>query len=218
MLQYRRGTTDERLSIIPLDGEPIWDTTNQKLYVGDGQVHGGIAVDSFFGNAPEAGSTHNITIVDTSNNLVVDTSTATFHGTLKGNLIGTDSSIIVDHNNSEINVVTGNINKVTGDLYGSVYSEDTTRQIVDAASKKISVLEADIHTIQLTTLSGNNSEIDIIGGIAQGQPGTRARMNLEAQNERAIFKFRKKNTAADLTGDTDPYGGIYFEKNDSMDT
>lgn len=40
-LQIRRGTASEVSGIIPLQGEPVWDTTNKVLYVGDGSSYGG---------------------------------------------------------------------------------------------------------------------------------------------------------------------------------
>lgn len=40
-LQVRRGTASEVSGIIPLQGEPVWDTTNKVLYVGDGSSYGG---------------------------------------------------------------------------------------------------------------------------------------------------------------------------------
>jgi len=40
-LQIRRGTTAERLSITPLVGEPVFDTTLGQIFVGDGTTAGG---------------------------------------------------------------------------------------------------------------------------------------------------------------------------------
>jgi hypothetical protein len=42
-LQIRRGTTPERLSITPLVGEPVFDTDENMLYIGDGSSPGGVA-------------------------------------------------------------------------------------------------------------------------------------------------------------------------------
>ena len=44
-LQVRRGTASEVSGIIPLQGEPVWDTTNKILYVGDESTYGGIPVN-----------------------------------------------------------------------------------------------------------------------------------------------------------------------------
>lgn len=56
-IQVRRGTTAERTSVVLDSGEPGWDTTQKKLYVGDGTTAGGIAVGSIQ-EAPEDGKTY----------------------------------------------------------------------------------------------------------------------------------------------------------------
>lgn len=43
-LQIRRGTSSEVSGIIPLQGEPVWDTTYNILYIGDESTYGGIPV------------------------------------------------------------------------------------------------------------------------------------------------------------------------------
>ena len=40
-LQFRKGSNAERLTITPLNGEPIWTTDTHVLYVGDGVTVGG---------------------------------------------------------------------------------------------------------------------------------------------------------------------------------
>jgi hypothetical protein len=50
-LQLRRLSTSSREAITPAAGEPIWDTSTEKLYIGDGSTAGGIEV---------SGSTSNI--------------------------------------------------------------------------------------------------------------------------------------------------------------
>lgn len=41
-LQVLRGTTVNRLGMVPLEGEMLYDTTEKKLYVGDGTTPGGV--------------------------------------------------------------------------------------------------------------------------------------------------------------------------------
>lgn len=43
-LRLRRGTEAERLSITPLEGELIYATDTQRLYIGDGTTLGGVAI------------------------------------------------------------------------------------------------------------------------------------------------------------------------------
>lgn len=40
----RRGTTEERLTFVPLKGEIIYDTTSKTVFVGDGETYGGRSV------------------------------------------------------------------------------------------------------------------------------------------------------------------------------
>lgn len=43
-LQVRRGTEAEVAAITPLEGEPVWETTNGVLVVGDGSTAGGASI------------------------------------------------------------------------------------------------------------------------------------------------------------------------------
>jgi hypothetical protein len=52
-LQLRRGSKEERLNIVPLDGELVYDKTDKRLYVGDGVRAGGNPVGSGEGGAGE---------------------------------------------------------------------------------------------------------------------------------------------------------------------
>jgi hypothetical protein len=45
-LKLRRGTDAQRIGITPAEGELIYTTDTKKLYVGDGSIPGGIAVDT----------------------------------------------------------------------------------------------------------------------------------------------------------------------------
>lgn len=40
-IQFRRGSTADRLAVIPENGEPVWDTEIKRVYVGDGVTPGG---------------------------------------------------------------------------------------------------------------------------------------------------------------------------------
>ena len=43
-LKIRRGTNDERMTVTPEVGEPVWTTDTDTLYIGDGETAGGVAV------------------------------------------------------------------------------------------------------------------------------------------------------------------------------
>ena len=44
LLQIRRGTTAERLAEVFDNGEPVFDTDEEEMYIGDGTTYGGIPV------------------------------------------------------------------------------------------------------------------------------------------------------------------------------
>jgi hypothetical protein len=45
-LKLRRGTNAERLTITPLDGEPVYTTDTKQLFMGDGVTVGGNPITS----------------------------------------------------------------------------------------------------------------------------------------------------------------------------
>lgn len=52
-LRLRRGTDAERLLITPADGEMIWTTDTQELYVGNGTTVGGIRITGATNDSPD---------------------------------------------------------------------------------------------------------------------------------------------------------------------
>lgn len=50
-IQLRRGTDSERQTVVFDNGEPVWTTDNQRLYIGDGVTSGGIAMGSLEGES-----------------------------------------------------------------------------------------------------------------------------------------------------------------------
>jgi hypothetical protein len=135
-LQIRRGTELELSTFTPAEGELIFDKTNKKVYVGDGQTVGGIDVSIAGGIGGPLSSginlnTYSITgfgDINIDGSISVSGSIAgNFEGPLQGNvigdlvgdvygnlvggsIIGSDSSVLVDS-------IT---NKITGDLSGNI--------------------------------------------------------------------------------------------------
>jgi len=54
-LKFRRGASTDRTSITPANGEPIWVTDGQLLYVGDGSTPGGVPVGGSAGGVVISG-------------------------------------------------------------------------------------------------------------------------------------------------------------------
>jgi hypothetical protein len=46
-LQLRRGTSAQCAGMTPVDGEPIYDTTNDRLRLGDGSTAGGVSIPNY---------------------------------------------------------------------------------------------------------------------------------------------------------------------------
>lgn len=84
-LRIRRGTSAQRTGITPVSGELIFDTTQNKLYVGNGSTAGGVEVvaGSIGGNLGSNINLNNFDITGTGNINITGTITAS--GTITGN-------------------------------------------------------------------------------------------------------------------------------------
>lgn len=135
-LQIRRGTELELSTFTPAEGELIFDKTNKKVYVGDGQTVGGLDVSIAGGIGGPLSSSINLNTYGIVGNgdinitgqvAVSGTISGDFDGSLVGNvigdlvgdvygnlvggsIIGSDSSVLIDS-------IT---NKITGDLTGNI--------------------------------------------------------------------------------------------------
>jgi hypothetical protein len=110
-LQVRRGTASEVSGIIPLQGEPVWDTTNKILYMGDESTYGGIPVSyptkSYkFTNLPGSSSFPWFTVNLSPQNSVWEINLfATFNSSSEGNSTATFSFA----NSTNIQQAVGNL-------------------------------------------------------------------------------------------------------------
>jgi hypothetical protein len=108
-LQIRRGTTAQRLTITPLTGELIYDTTTGQLFVGDGSTVGGAtttgistedaqdAAASLFSTGSHSGIT--FAYNDAAGRIdatVTVAATGPFDGDLTGSVFADDSTLLVD--------------------------------------------------------------------------------------------------------------------------
>jgi hypothetical protein len=108
-LQIRRGTTAQRLTITPLTGELIYDTTTGQLFVGNGSTVGGAtttgistedaqdAAASLFSTGSHSGIT--FAYNDAAGRIdatVTVAATGPFDGDLTGSVFADDSTLLVD--------------------------------------------------------------------------------------------------------------------------
>ena len=136
-LQIRRGTNAERLAMtVPLaQGELLYVTDDQRLYIGNGSTLGGVQITGYTDNdAKDAaagiftGGSHSG--IGFSYNTATNVMTATvdlssYTGTInaasfKGTLVADDSTLLVDAVDGKINLdgtVKGNIIPDTNEAY-----------------------------------------------------------------------------------------------------
>ena len=166
-LQIRRGTTAQRLSIIPLQGEPIFDTDQNLLYIGNGVTAGGQsltgidledardAVAAMLVNGQHDGIQFIYgTAQDVNDRIDARIDLSNYDGeivatALRGPLFADDSSLIVNSASKNISanditavsltVDTLNLSTFTvADFKGSVFADDSTL-LVDAVSGSINL-------------------------------------------------------------------------------
>lgn len=114
-LRIRRGTSVQRTGITPVSGELIFDTTQNKLYVGNGSTAGGVEVvaGQIGGNLGSNINLNNFDITGAGNINITGTITASGTITGNGNLVlgdGNDDNVSF---NADIN---SNIVPNTGSL------------------------------------------------------------------------------------------------------
>ena len=122
-LQIRRGTTAERLTITPLSGELIYDTTTEQIFVGDGvsiggRITTGISIEDASDSAAAlftSGVHTGITFTfDDTNNQINAAIIGPLETDLNGNVIANNNTILV---NALTGQIVGDINaKLAGDL------------------------------------------------------------------------------------------------------
>lgn len=155
-LRLRRGTDLERQAVIFAEGELVYTTDTKSLFVGDGQTLGGILISGDILESPDALTRNlslngyditgsgdiNISGIVNATRFVGDGSGLTNLNTLdviEGgsysiNIIGADSSLIVDR---ETNSINGNVfGVVTGLLQGDVLGADSSL-IVNSATNEV---------------------------------------------------------------------------------
>lgn len=253
-LRLRRGTDAERLLITPADGEMIWTTDTQELYVGDGTTVGGIRITGALNDSPEALTRNldldsntifgsgdiNISGQITTSGSITATGTVTA-GSLVGdgsqiynlsaanldvsdlvveggayylNVIGPDSSIVLDASTGDLDVsdittdtltASGDVsiggqviaNQYYGDLIGEVHAEDSTI-VIDRFG--------DIFSDQITSDGFKFVRTDTQGNIIQIEGD---------ENEGGVGFVRKHDAALE---DFDFLGRVKFDGFDTTDS
>jgi hypothetical protein len=175
-LLLRRGTNAERLLITPQEGELIYVTDTQQLFVGDGITLGGNTISSSLlggtltndlnlggyeingvGNVAIVGSIsasigYTGNVYGNSGETLVDSINGVLLGALSGSVLGSlQGSVISDDSSLIIDGATraGYFSSISGDLSGSVFADDST-VVIDGGTKN-----AFFNNIFSTSLTGS---------------------------------------------------------------
>lgn len=123
-LRLRRGTNAERLLITPLEGELIYATDTKKLYIGDGATTGGnliesagaaggaTALDELTDVAVDGAPNQSVLYYNSASarwepvavNTLFDVANLTVGQNLRIDIVGQDSTLIVDSNTSSVHL------------------------------------------------------------------------------------------------------------------
>jgi len=266
-LRLRRGTDAERLLITPADGEMIWTTDTQELYVGNGSTVGGIRITGALNDSPEA-LTRNLDLATntifgsgdiniagqiTTSGSITATGTVTA-GSLVGdgsqiynlsaanldvsdlvveggtyylNVVGPDSSIVLDASTGDLDVndvntatlvvsqdasIGGSVtaNQYFGDLIGEVHAEDSTI-VINRFGEIFSDLLTSTVSLEIANATGGSV-------LQQPTEDTEAQHNfvrrhsdtLTAGDNAGRLRFRTLDTNDDtITDHCDIVGGVY---------
>ena len=232
-LRLRRGTDAERQTITPLEGELIYTTDTEKLYVGDGTTVGGNPIDSDtitdtlsdLTDVNTAGIqdgqtlAYNLsntqfepaTLATTINNLTdVDTT-----GVSTGDVLKWDgASFVVAAEGAITEGATYNINisgNVDGDVTGSVFADDSTL-VIDGLTGDVSS----------TNIVGTNLTLDYdsidYGNIIfsyDGTPGGGPLSRIRVENNLTqVFSMQTRLTNTFITQTSDASTGITLYSDD----
>jgi len=152
-LRLRRGTDTQRLLITPAEGELVYTTDTQRLYVGDGVTSGGILV-----NTTSTSSVGELNDVDITSETPATGDVLKWNGTQFAPAPdvgeGLIDYVIVPGSDYQINIVAqdstrmvdGDNNKLNGDLYGKVYGDSWD----------------DISNEKVIEINGRQAKLDII--------------------------------------------------------
>lgn len=206
-LRLRRGTDAQRLLITPLEGELIYTTDTQEIYVGDGVTAGGIRVT---GDVPSnIQDLENVSdnVPGANDVLIWDALTAQWTpipldtiapGSTLASLADVTFTNLLDNQILSYNTGTSSwIN--ASSLTGNVLANDASL-IVDATTGNISpvAIVARDNTLDLIPATAGRNELRVI-----------------SDDARSSLKMQKRSTS-DLSSDTTGWGQIYFERDDDI--
>lgn len=167
-LRLRRGTDAERLLITPADGEMIWTTDTQELYVGNGTTVGGIRITGALNDSPEA-LTQNLDLdsntifgsgdINISGQITTSGSVTATGTVTAGSLVGDGSQI---YNLSAANLDVSDLVVEGGSYYLNIVGPDSA-SVLDTQSSELV-----IDNIAATSLT-LSEDLDVGGTVTANQ-------------------------------------------------
>jgi len=141
-LQIRRGPTADRLSIVPLLGELVYDTNTGAVFIGDGITAGGVPITElsaedvrnitagqFLGSFIDDNTVHTGITFQYVDNRLIATVSDSLSGNFSGNFLSEDSTLIID----------GRTGTVYGNFVGNVWADDSTGPLINGANGSINL-------------------------------------------------------------------------------
>ena len=205
-LRLRRGTDAQRLLITPLEGELIYTTDTQEIYVGDGVTAGGIRVTGLVPENIEDLQNVSSSVPGDNDVLIWSAIDAQWvpipldtiaPGSTLASMADVDITDPVDNQILSYDSATSswtNTAIVTTDIKGSVFADDSTL-VVDG-------LTGQIHADAIFT---RNNSIDLFP--ATGGTNT---LKVVSDGDRSILRLTREQDTA--LGVNDQSGAILFEK------
>lgn len=238
-LRLRRGTDAERLIMTPPEaGELIYTTDTKAVYVGDGTTVGGLPVS---GQALGIDDLGNVTVTTPSDGDILKWNGTAWINTPQeslekpGNIYGTDSTLLIDTDNSVIvgpivsdTAIIGDlIGDVTGNVVGDLIGDVTgtvTGNVIGTLDGDVtgSVFSDDssilIDAINKTASISNFQSPDNLSVFGTDEDETTCKIVMNTVGEGSqIFSHlqlvRKSDT--DLAGSNINYGLISFNRDDA---
>jgi len=175
-LQIRRGTDAERVTITPVQGELIYVTDDQRLYIGDGVTSGGIAITGYTNEDAQdtvntmfqAGTHSGITFTynDAGNAIsaAVDLTayTGAISGSIQGSVFAEDSTLLVDADTASI--------KLDGTVKGHIVPDQDSTYDLGSAINKFRDLYLSGSSIKLgsSTITSTGTVVNLPAGSTVG--------------------------------------------------
>jgi hypothetical protein len=218
-LRLRRGTDAERLTITPLEGELIYTTDTEELFIGDGTTVGG--------NPVITNELADLTDVDLSglengDTIVYNQSNARFEpGTLStaigdltdvdttgvatGNVLKWNGAAFIPANEGAITEGATYAINIDGDVSGSVFADDSTL-LVDGVNGDINA-----NTVNTNEISSSNANLTISNA---STIDTSLVLEVASTDDVSITSLTRVS-ATDIGSDNLVYGRVAFTRNDA---